>query len=207
MLDRPINVTVSALFGAFVFAFCILVWSASSCEPPSEKQASATQESSDHISCETFNVGFFKRLGIIIALHPNETAAAATAAATAVVALFTLVLSRIGRQQARAALCQFGAATAPGHHQPFVLGPGAEIPSGTVDITHAPLNDLLIHRAGAQFLWGWARYKDVFDANIRHVVEFWFRVSVEGQLAPPPFSGRVYFAFDGPHNRYYDEET
>jgi hypothetical protein len=101
MLDRLINVTVSALFGAFVFAFCILVWSASSCEPPSEKQASATQESSDHISCETFNVGFFKRLGIIIALHPNETAAAATAAATAVVALFTLVLSRIGRQQAR----------------------------------------------------------------------------------------------------------
>jgi hypothetical protein len=100
---------------------------------------------------------------------------------------------------------QFGVSSPEGFYQPFVLGPGAEIASGTVDITHGPLNDLLIHRSGAQFLWGWARYKDFFDKHTTHVVEFCFRVTVEGQLGPPPFTGRVLFAFDGPHNRYFDE--
>lgn len=98
---------------------------------------------------------------------------------------------------------QFGAAGPQDRHQPFVLGPGGEIPSGTVDITHGPLNDLLIHRTGAQFLWGWARYQDIFSSTV-HVVEFCFRVTVEGQLGPPPFTGIVGFAFYGPHNRYYD---
>jgi hypothetical protein len=100
---------------------------------------------------------------------------------------------------------QFGVPGDQGHYQPFVLGPGAEIRSAPVDITLGPLNDLLIHRAGAQFLWGWARYKDIFDKRTWHIIEFCFRVTVEGQLGPPPFNGRVGFAFDGPHNRYYDE--
>jgi hypothetical protein len=99
---------------------------------------------------------------------------------------------------------QFGVVVQQGRLQPFAIGQGAEIASGTVDITLGPLNDLLIHRTGAQFLWGWARYRDGFSSKV-HVVEFCFRVTVEGQLGPPPFAGRVLFAFDGPHNRYYDE--
>lgn len=99
---------------------------------------------------------------------------------------------------------QFDDRALPGH-QSFVLGPGAEIPSGTVDITLEPLNDLLIHRRGHQFLWGWARYQDIFQSNRWHIVEFCFRVTVDGRLGLPPFTGRVSFAFDGPHNRYYDE--
>jgi hypothetical protein len=101
---------------------------------------------------------------------------------------------------------QFGEAGHQGRYQPFVLGPGAEIPSGTVDITLSPFNDLVIHQTGAQFFWGWARYKDIFDENTIHVVEFCFRVTAEGKLGlektPLP---RIGFAFDGPHNRYYDE--
>jgi hypothetical protein len=100
---------------------------------------------------------------------------------------------------------QFGVVTQQGRQQPFVLGPGAEIASGTVDIGAPHINDLLIGRTGAQFFWGWARYQDAFQSTSRHVVEFCFRVTVEGQLGPPPFTGRVLFAFDGPHNRYYDE--
>jgi hypothetical protein len=99
---------------------------------------------------------------------------------------------------------QFGVVTQQGRQQPFVLGPTAEIASGTVDIGTPHINDLLIHRTGAQFFWGWARYQDAFQSTSRHVVEFCFRVTVEGQLGPPPFTGRVLFAFDGAHNRYYD---
>jgi len=100
---------------------------------------------------------------------------------------------------------EFGVVAQQGLQQPFVLGPTAEIASGTVDIGPPHLNDILIHRNGAQFFWGWARYQDAFQPTSRHVIEFCFRVIVEGQLGPPPFTGRVLFAFDGPHNRYYTE--
>jgi hypothetical protein len=101
---------------------------------------------------------------------------------------------------------KFGAITQEGINQPFVLGPSAEIESGSIDITPPHLNDLLIHHQGHQFFWGWARYRDVFPNSPWHVVEFCFRVTAEGQLglagAPVP---RIGFAFHGPHNRYYDE--
>jgi hypothetical protein len=87
--------------------------------------------------------------------------------------------------------------------QPLVLGPGSEIASGGIGIspehTHANFNG-----NGFQFLWGWARYRDSFPGSPQHVVEFCFRVIIEGELGPRPFKGRVNFAFHGEHNRYYD---
>jgi hypothetical protein len=263
MLDRLINVAISALLGAFLFAFCILVWSASSCEPPSKKQNADAANAADQISCEAFNIRFFKKSGILIARHSTETAAAATAAATAVIAWFTIILSRIGRRQARDSRAvqqahvfpvmpqhqllmrqdgtifalrlwmpwknsgttpavpmtslvgatwvpdeadfQFGLVDQGQVPQPLILGPAAEIPSGTIDITSPHINALFDHR-GHQFFWGRARYRDIFPGTPWHVVEFCFRVTAEGQLGlagtPPPLIG---FAFAGPHNRYYDE--
>jgi hypothetical protein len=90
------------------------------------------------------------------------------------------------------------------NRQPFVLGPGAEIQGGSIDIgvdhVRATFNG-----QGAQFLWGWARYRDIFPGSPEHVVEFCFSVTVDGQLGLPPFKGRVVFAFHGEHNRYYDK--
>jgi len=193
----------------------------------------------------------------------DKASSVITAFATAAIAAFTIVLSRIGREQARdnriteqayvfplepksqflmredqtiwglrlfvpwknsggtpavpvnslvgatwvqnEADFEFGAVVQQGQHQPFVLGPNAEIPSGIIDILSPQLNDLFMHRQGHQFFWGWARYRDVFANSPWHVVEFCFRVTIEGELGPPPFTGRVYFAFYGEHNRYYDE--
>jgi hypothetical protein len=217
------------------------------------------QYNTGHESCTPHHLLYvvFWYVGYVI----NPTSI--TAFATAAIAWFTIVLSRIGREQARdnriieqayvfplAPQSQFlmredqtiwglrllvpwknsggtpavpvnslvgatwvqnetdfeyGAVVQQGQHQPFVLGPDAEIPSGTIDILSPQLNDLFMHRQGHQFFWGWVRYKDVFHNSPWHVVEFCFRVTVEGQLGPPPFTGRVNFAFYGEHNRYYDE--
>jgi len=99
---------------------------------------------------------------------------------------------------------EFGRIAQEGIKEPIVLGPGAEIQSGTVDISavHVLAN---IKGEGHQFLWGWARYRDIFPDSAVHVVEFCFRVNIEDKLGPTPFSGRVTFSFHGEHNRYYNE--
>jgi hypothetical protein len=98
---------------------------------------------------------------------------------------------------------EFGQVSQLGMVQPFVLGPGAEIPSGTIDISPQHVH-AIFNGQGALLLWGWARYRDIFPNSPEHVVEFCFRLMIEGQLGPPPFTGRVNFVFHGEHNRYYD---
>jgi hypothetical protein len=214
-----------------------------------------------HQECDHYNLIFYSAWRITAVL--NYWNGLVTAIATGFIALFTVALSSIGREQARdnriteqayvfplAPQSQFlmrddqtiwglrlfvpwknsggtpavpvnslvgatwvqnetdfeyGTVVQQGQHQPFVLGPGAEIPSGTIDIISPQLNDLFMHHQGHQFFWGWARYKDVFPNSPWHIVEFCFRVIIEGELGPPPFTGRVNFAFYGEHNRYYDE--
>jgi hypothetical protein len=99
---------------------------------------------------------------------------------------------------------KFGRVEQESIQQPFVLGPNAEIAGSSITISteHILAN---LGGKGAQFLWGWARYKDIFPDSKMHVVEFCFRVTIEGQLGPLPFVGRVNFAFWGEHNRYFDE--
>jgi hypothetical protein len=97
----------------------------------------------------------------------------------------------------------FGEVSQDEIRQPFVLGPGAEVASGTIDVSAAHLL-ATFNGQGFQFLSGWARYRDIFPNSREHVVEFCFRVIIEGQLGPPPFSGRVSFVFYGEHNRHYD---
>lgn len=67
--------------------------------------------------------------------------------------------------------------------QPFVLGPGAEIPTGHIDIApgHAAAT---LSGGGHQFVWGWAKYRDIFPNSPEHVVEFCFQLSIEGELTP-----------------------
>lgn len=98
---------------------------------------------------------------------------------------------------------QFGNISQEGVEQPFVLGPGAEIAAASIDISPAHVLANFNHQ-GFQLLWGWARYRDIFPGSKEHVVEFCFRVTIDGQLGLPPFTGRVNFAFHGEHNRYYD---
>jgi hypothetical protein len=90
------------------------------------------------------------------------------------------------------------------NRQPFVLGPSAETASLPIGISGGHLSANL-RGEGHQFLWGRARYRDIFANSPEHVVEFCFRVTFEGQLGPHPFLGRAIFAFYGEHNRYYDE--
>jgi hypothetical protein len=98
---------------------------------------------------------------------------------------------------------RYGQAGQVGPPQPFVLGPGAEIPGGAIEISPGHLLATVEGR-GAQFLWGWARYRDIFPNSPEHVVEFCFRVTMEGQLRLPPANIRVQFGFHGEHIRYYD---
>jgi hypothetical protein len=85
----------------------------------------------------------------------------------------------------------------PTHERPqqFVLAPRAEIPSGTIDI---PAQHVLAAADGSghQFLWGWAKYRDIFPNSPEHVIEFCCKLVIEGQNA--------YFIAHGDHNRYYD---
>jgi hypothetical protein len=73
---------------------------------------------------------------------------------------------------------------------------------GSVDIAQARLFDTMAGQ-GHLFLWGRARYSDVFSSTRNHVTEVCFKVTVEGQKGPP-FKGNVLFAFYGENNRQYD---
>lgn len=89
---------------------------------------------------------------------------------------------------------------------PFVLGPGAEQPSGVVEIGGAHILGNLEGR-GHQFLWGWARYRDIFPGTPEHVVEFCLKVTLTGKLGAPPITPRITLTIYGEHNRYYDERN
>lgn len=265
MLERLKNVAVSALFGASVFAFCIAVWSASSCKPSNEKQDGSRNRAVVQISCKPFNVGSIQSVGVNLGRHPDIFAAIATALATGVIAWFTVILSRIGKQQARDARIIERAyinVVAPqseirmdGQHQivalrvwviwknagrtpafpmfarigatfveriedfrfglppaavidPMALGPTAEFSSGHIDIS--PIHVLAAEDGrGHQFVWGEARYRDNFPDSPMHVLEFCYRLEIEGIPGPPlpAGGGRVRFTLYGDHNRYYDESA
>jgi hypothetical protein len=91
---------------------------------------------------------------------------------------------------------------------PMALGPTAEFTSGHIDIH--PVHVLAAENgAGHQFLWGECRYRDTFPGSPVHVLEFCYRINIEGVPAPPlpVVDGipRVRFNLHGDHNRYYDE--
>ncbi|MGA8076296.1 MAG: hypothetical protein WB868_02765, partial [Xanthobacteraceae bacterium] len=90
--------------------------------------------------------------------------------------------------------------------QPLVLGPDAQIDSGTIDISalHAIA---AADSTGYQFVWGVAKYRDSFPGSPEHGIEFCYKVEIEGTLPPPLNACRIRFSVYGEHNRYYDEPT
>jgi hypothetical protein len=66
---------------------------------------------------------------------------------------------------------------------PLAIGPGVEIQSGEIVIS--PQHFLAaLNRSGAQFFWGRARYRDIFPNSPEHIVEFCYRVLLDGTLGP-----------------------
>jgi hypothetical protein len=94
MIKRVIDTTIAALFGAFVLIFCIVALSASFCEQEKEQKSSVTTNTSVEVRCKPFNIVGLQSVGSTIARHPNETASALTAVATAFIAWFTFTLKR-----------------------------------------------------------------------------------------------------------------
>lgn len=86
---------------------------------------------------------------------------------------------------------------------PMALGPTAEFSSGHIDIAaqHALATAT---GAGHQFVWGEARYRDAFPGTREHVLEFCYKVEIEGQLIAEAGACRVRFNLHGEHNRYFD---
>jgi hypothetical protein len=76
MLDRLKDVVAVALFGAFLTIFGIVVWSSLSCEPSNKKQNYRAHDAAIQISCKTLNISTIQSVGIVMARHPNEVAAA-----------------------------------------------------------------------------------------------------------------------------------
>src|SRR5260370_59206 len=94
MLRRLRDTAIAALFGAFVLAFGIAVWSASSCQSPQKSEKTTTQTNPDEKTCKAFDVASFRFLGTIFKDNPTEIAAVVTALATVFIAWFTLTLRR-----------------------------------------------------------------------------------------------------------------
>jgi len=67
----------------------------------------------------------------------------------------------------------FGQPSEGARETSIVLGPGAEIAGGRIDISPArTLGNF--NRQGYQFLWGIVRYRDIFYRSREHVLEFCF---------------------------------
>jgi len=99
---------------------------------------------------------------------------------------------------------QFGAEDSNSVRQPVVLGPDAEINSGIIDISAAHAI-AAANGGGHQFIWGWAKYRDAFPDTLEHVIEFCFKVEIQGQMIPAPGACLINFNAHGENNRYYDE--
>jgi hypothetical protein len=99
---------------------------------------------------------------------------------------------------------QFGDPSQGTVAESFVLGPGAEATTTRLGIgaVHILGN---IEGKGQQFFWGWLRYRDIFPGSPDHIVEFCYRVILEGQFGTHGQRPRVSFAIHGQHNRYYDQ--
>jgi len=88
--------------------------------------------------------------------------------------------------------------------QPLVFGPDQQIDIGfyslTIGIDH-------VRKAAAgvghQFMWGKIRYRDAFPDSAERIVEFCYKLRLEGRL--PPGKGVIHFDPYGEHNRQYDE--
>jgi hypothetical protein len=104
-----------------------------------------------------------------------------------------------------AASFQFGAITNDKNSvsQPMVMGPDAELNSGTIDIGGAHVM-AVVAGTGHQFLSGWARFKDAFPDSPEHVIEFCYKVSIQGTPSSTAGECVINFNLYGDHNRYYD---
>ena len=85
----------------------------------------------------------------------------------------------------------------------YALGPGNEIQSGTVDINQVHVA-AAANGMGHQFVWGYARYKDVYPDSPEHFVEYCFKLSIEGNPIPGQCLVRFNTYGPGGHNQYYD---
>jgi len=92
--------------------------------------------------------------------------------------------------------------------QPLVLGPGADITSDAIFISPEHVVSAA-DGTGHQFFFGRAIYRDIFPQTPEHVIEFCFKVLIEGNFAAPITPhGRtpeIRFSIYGDRNRYYDK--
>jgi hypothetical protein len=97
MLERLKVIAISALFGAFLLSFGIAVWSASLCQSASVEKANSANNRTEEKVCEPFNTATFQSVGIwfLANIDPIAIATAVSAVASAVIAWFTIRMSRI----------------------------------------------------------------------------------------------------------------
>jgi hypothetical protein len=89
----------------------------------------------------------------------------------------------------------------------MVLGPEAEITSGWVDIGAEQVRGI-VDQTGHEFVWGWTIYRDVFPNSPEHLVEFCYKVSIEGSVVltnEGKVDASTRFSLHGNRNRYYDK--
>ena len=89
----------------------------------------------------------------------------------------------------------------------MVLGPAAEITSGWIDIGARHVR-AVVDQTGHEFVWGWAIYRDVFPDSPEHVVEFCYKIGIDGTLVPTEdgkVDTKIRFNLHGNRNRYYDK--
>jgi hypothetical protein len=89
---------------------------------------------------------------------------------------------------------------------PMALGPGAEFTSGHIDISavHA---EAAVNGAGHLFFWGEAQYRDTFPGTPQHILEFCYKIEIDGGITQDPRVCSVRFNLYGEHNRYYDNPS
>jgi hypothetical protein len=87
---------------------------------------------------------------------------------------------------------------------PMALGPSAEFTSGHIDIS--PEHAYAVAAGnGHLFFWGEARYRDNFPGSPEHVLEFCYKIEIEGMITQTPGACFVRFNLYGEHNQYYDQ--
>lgn len=98
MLKRLKDVAIAAVFGAGVLAFCIAVWSASSCDPREIAQRPAAYQKAHKETCDAFKISPFKGVGIFLANNVIEISTVVGGVATSFIAAFTILLAGISRR-------------------------------------------------------------------------------------------------------------
>jgi hypothetical protein len=101
----------------------------------------------------------------------------------------------------------FGFPPAPGESVPLFIGPKATAGGDSIIKTG---EELLAVRDGQKYfyIWGWAKYRDVFDGTPNHLTRFAWRISIFGDPTRPQDASNVvrYFAKLVPRHNCVDEE-